>query len=76
MTSAAATVFHLCASCAVANAYGDMSALNTDNTAEVVAFMYDHGMLAIADDIDPPGVWLCECCGMDQLGAARTFTTL
>ncbi|MFW0797633.1 hypothetical protein AAFP30_27775 [Gordonia sp. CPCC 205515] len=71
MTSA--TVFQLCNSCAVAVAYGDMSGLDTENTAEVLAFMDHHGLLVVADDIDPPGSWLCECCGLDQLGAARTF---
>ena len=36
--------------------------------------MSDHGYLTQAEDIDPPGYWLCECCGIDQLGAGRTFT--
>ncbi len=71
--SIATTVYQLCTSCAVAVANGDMSGLDTDNAAEVLAFMADHGYLVPADDIDPPGYWLCECCGLDQLGAGRTF---
>lgn len=51
-----------------------MSGIDTDNAAEVLAFMADHGYLVPADDIDPPGYWLCECCGLDQLGAGRIFT--
>ncbi|AZZ82434.1 MULTISPECIES: hypothetical protein [Gordonia] len=70
----ATTVYQLCTSCAVAVAYGDMSGLDTDNAAEVLAFMADHGYLVPADDIDPPGYWLCEACGLDQLGPGRIFT--
>lgn len=72
--SIATTIYQLCASCAVAVAYGDMSGIDADNAAEVVAFMADHGYLVPADDIDPPGYWLCKCCGLDQLGAGRIFT--
>ena len=74
MTSATTIAYQLCNSCAVAVAYGDMSGLDTESTAEVVTFMADHGYLTPAEDIDPPGYWLCECCGIDQLGAGRTFT--
>ncbi|MFI8775377.1 hypothetical protein ACIGKQ_24965 [Gordonia sp. NPDC062954] len=72
--SIATTVYQLCTSCAVAVAYGDMSGIDTDNATEVLAFMENHGYLVPADDIDPPGYWLCECCGLDQLGAGRIFT--
>ncbi|MBD0862605.1 hypothetical protein IA539_15490 [Gordonia sp. zg691] len=70
----ATTVYQLCTSCAVAVAYGDMSGIDTDSSREVLAFMDDHGYLTLADDIDRPGYWLCECCGLDQLGAGRIFT--
>ena len=71
--SIATIVYQACTSCAVVVANGDMSGLDTESTAEVVAFMENHGYLVPADDIDPPGYWLCECCGLDQLGAGRTF---
>ena len=74
MISATTTAYQLCTSCAVAVAYGDMTALDTESTAEVLAFMADHGYLVPAEDIDPPGEWPCEACGIDQLGAGRTFT--
>lgn len=51
-----------------------MSGLDTESTAEVLAFMAETGYLTPADDIDPPGEWPCEACGIDQLGAGRTFT--
>ena len=73
MTSATSTAYQLCTSCAVAVAYADMSALDTDSTAEVLAFMAETGYLVPADDTDPPGEWPCEACGIDQLGAGRTF---
>ncbi|MCF3940701.1 hypothetical protein [Gordonia tangerina] len=72
--SNATTVYQLCTGCALAVAYGDMSGLNTENTAEVVDFMADHGLLVPATD-DVHGRWLCECCGLGQLDPARTFTT-
>ncbi|ASR05651.1 hypothetical protein [Gordonia rubripertincta] len=72
MTSAT-TVYQLCNSCAVVNAYGDMSGIDTDNTREVWDFMENHGHLVPADETDPSGYWLCECCGLDQLGPGREF---
>ena len=60
--------YQLCTSCAVAVAYADMSALDTESTAQVLAFMAETGYLVPAEDIDPPGQWPCEACGVDQLG--------
>ena len=65
--------YQLCNSCAVVNAYGDMTGVNPDNSREVLDFLEDRGLLVPADDIDPPGYWLCECCGLDQLGPGREF---
>ena len=55
MTSATTIAYQLCNSCAVAVAYGDMSGLDTESTAEVVAFMSDHGYLTQAEDIRRTG---------------------
>ena len=54
MTSATTIAYQLCTSCAVVVANADNSALGTKSTAEVVAFMADHGYLTPAEDIDPP----------------------
>ncbi|WP_338857912.1 hypothetical protein WDY80_24515 (plasmid) [Gordonia hongkongensis] len=72
MSSATTTAYQLCPGCAVA--YSDMKVIDTERSAEVVAFLAEAGYLVPAEDIDPPGYWLCECCGLDQLGADRTFT--
>ena len=72
--SIATTVYQLCTSCAVAVAYTDFTALDTEGTATVLAFMAETGYLVPAEDIDPPGYWLCECCGIDQLGAGRAVS--
>lgn len=73
MASATTTAYQLCTSCAVAVAYTDLTALGTDSTARVLAVMAKTGYLVPADDIDPPGQWPCEGCGLDQLGPSRTF---
>lgn len=74
MTSATTIAHQLCNSCAVAVAYGDMSGLDAEDTTTVLTFMEEHGYLVPADDTDPAGYWLCDCCGIDQLGEGRTFT--
>ena len=60
--------YSLCHSCTVGVVNGDMSHLEGQEPTELERFMERTGPLAMESQHDHGNYWLCDACGIDQLG--------
>ena len=76
----AATVYHVCDTCAQAIVNDDYSAFDLQNVdtdyERVTAFVESVGYLADAGRVSRAGYWECEACAQVCIGSAYALETV